>query len=131
MSSLDHLSPTEHSSSVPDKMQKAIQASEARSDDASFSKTVDPMVWRSFRLKKEQCLPANFYVRGDGARVDFSTQDEQDTLFTTAGLKKVQNLVHRRLQVNRGKQLSMDWVWIQCKYRRPLLSSAGWRGTCS
>lgn len=63
-------------------------------------------------FKKEQCLPENFYVRGDGARVDFSTQDELDTLFTAAGLKKVQNLVHCRLQVNRGKQLAMDWVWI-------------------
>lgn len=50
----------------------------------------------------------------------FCLTGEVHNMFCKAGLDEKQNLVDRRLQVNRKKQVKMQRVWVQGKFQKPL-----------
>lgn len=75
------------------------------------------------RFKKNRLLSENFYVRGDGTRVYFFDSDEITKLFGPKFTIE-QNAVDRRLIVNRLRKVKMYRVWLQGKFRKPLLGQS-------
>ena len=74
------------------------------------------------RYKPGKCLSDNFYVRGDGTKCYFFDEEDVKKLFE-ANFKLEQCKVDRRLQVNRGKQLKMYRVWLQCRFSKKVAVS--------
>ncbi|KAJ2782656.1 hypothetical protein H4R18_002134 [Coemansia javaensis] len=71
------------------------------------------------RFKKSRLLDDNLYVRGDGTRVYFFTNDELAAIFG-GHFAVEQNAVDRRLLVNRKRELKMYRVWLQAKFRKSI-----------
>ena len=70
------------------------------------------------RFKAGHCIEDNFYVRGDGTRAYFFSQQQVDEILSKAGLIKVVLRTDKRLQVNRLKKITMYRVWVEAKYRK-------------
>ena len=85
------------------------------------------------RLKPGKCLSDNFYVRGDGTFCYFFTEENIIDIFVKKGGfqlmspgsglngKEPSVKIDRRLQVNRGKKLKMYRVWMQAKFKKPVI----------
>ncbi|QLG70660.1 hypothetical protein HG535_0A06020 [Zygotorulaspora mrakii] len=71
------------------------------------------------RFKKNRILGDNFYIRGDGTRVYFFTEDELRDIFTKKSFIENQIGTDRRLLVNRKRQLKMYRCWLQAVFDIP------------
>lgn len=72
------------------------------------------------RFKKGRLLDDNFYIRGDGTRVYFFTEEELRQIFTESGpFEEKRIATDRRLLVNRKKQLKMYRNWLQAVFEMP------------
>lgn len=69
------------------------------------------------RFKKGRLLDENFYIRGDGTRVYFFSEDEISDIFK--GYEDVKVATDRRLIVNRQRRLKMYRIWLQAQMRAP------------
>ncbi|SJM86195.1 unnamed protein product [Zygosaccharomyces bailii] len=70
------------------------------------------------RFKKNRLLEENFYIRGDGTRVYFFTEEELRNLFTK-DFRENKIGTDRRLLVNRKRQLKMYRCWLQAVFEVP------------
>ncbi|SCV05804.1 LANO_0H15544g1_1 [Lachancea nothofagi CBS 11611] len=71
------------------------------------------------RFKKNRLLGENFYIRGDGTRVYFFTEEELRDIFTEKYFTENQIGTDRRLLVNRKRQIKMYRVWLQAIFEVP------------
>lgn len=72
------------------------------------------------RFKKNRLLDENFYVRGDGTRVYFFTEEELREIFCAKGGFLEEKIgSDKRLLVNRKKHLKMYRCWLQAVFKVP------------
>lgn len=67
------------------------------------------------RFKKGRLLDDNFYIRGDGTRVYFFTEEELEEIFGKT-FNTVKIATDRRLMVNRQRRLKMYRIWLQAHF---------------
>lgn len=67
------------------------------------------------RFKGGRLLDENFYIRGDGTRVYFFTEEELQQIFGSV-FKTIKIGTDRRLMVNRQRKLKMYRIWLQAHF---------------
>lgn len=68
------------------------------------------------RFKSGRLLDDNFYIRGDGTRVYFFTEQELHEIFGSV-FTPIKVATDRRLMVNRQRRLKMYRIWLQAQFR--------------
>ncbi|CAN6607464.1 hypothetical protein TRVA0_003S03048 [Trichomonascus vanleenenianus] len=71
------------------------------------------------RFKKGRLLDENFYIRGDGTRVYFFTEEELHEIFGKK-FEVIKVGTDRRLMVNRQRRIKMYRIWMQAQFQKPL-----------
>lgn len=105
----------------PDKMQHVLQ------NVYKVLKTGGCVLFRDYgqydhamlRFKPGNKLGENFYVRQDGTRSYFFTEDHLGQLFVAAGYEQVVNEYVLRQTVNKKEGLCVPRVFLQSKFRKP------------
>lgn len=67
------------------------------------------------RFKGGRLLDENFYIRGDGTRVYFFTEEKLHEIFGTE-FTALKVATDRRLMVNRQRRLKMYRIWLQAHF---------------
>uniref|UniRef100_A0A060TA19 tRNA N(3)-methylcytidine methyltransferase n=1 Tax=Blastobotrys adeninivorans TaxID=409370 RepID=A0A060TA19_BLAAD len=68
------------------------------------------------RFKGGRLLDENFYIRGDGTRVYFFTEEELERIFGSK-FETVKIATDRRMMVNRQRRIKMYRIWLQAHFK--------------
>ncbi|XP_013166881.1 PREDICTED: methyltransferase-like protein 6 isoform X1 [Papilio xuthus] len=71
------------------------------------------------RFKPGHKISDNFYMRQDGTRSYYFTEEELSALFTEAGFEIVMNTYIQRRTVNFKEGIDVPRIFVQGKYRKP------------
>jgi tRNAThr (cytosine32-N3)-methyltransferase len=75
------------------------------------------------RFKGGRLLDENFYIRGDGTRVYFFTEEELREIFCSE-FEEIKIATDRRLIVNRQRKLKMYRIWLQAQFKNAMAQNS-------
>ncbi|XP_050663713.1 tRNA N(3)-methylcytidine methyltransferase METTL6 [Leptidea sinapis] len=75
------------------------------------------------RFKPGHKIADNFYMRQDGTRSYYFSEEELATVFTTAGFEILTNTYVQRRTVNFKEGIDVPRIFVQGKYQKPLMES--------